>query len=220
MKILAFTDIHGRTDDFTLIRSQIETADLILLAGDITHFGRSQQAEQIIGSLAQMNNNILAVHGNCDYDDVLTVLEENGISLHGRVVTAGGIQFAGLGGSTPCPGRTPSEYTEGELAELLRITREQMDPALYTVFVSHQPPVNTINDLLPNGAHVGSTAVREFIALVQPEICMTGHIHEGAGQDRIGRTATVNPGPFHLGHYLELDINNYRQTINIRSIRS
>lgn len=220
MKILAFTDIHGRVENFNAIRPQIEAADLIVLAGDITHFGRAEQAEHIIESLAQMNNNILAVHGNCDYSDVLTFLENQSVSLHGRVIVNGDIQFAGLGGSTPCPGKTPSEYTEAELGELLSITREQLDPALFTVFVSHQPPLSTVNDRLPNGKNVGSTAVREFITAVQPDICITGHIHEGAGKDQIGRTTTVNPGPFHLGHYLELVIINKQITMQIRNIES
>ena len=52
--------------------------------------------------------------------------------------------------------------------------------------------------------HVGSTAVREFIDLYQPDICVTGHIHEAKGEDRIGRTHVLNPGPLSQGGYVEL----------------
>jgi Icc-related predicted phosphoesterase len=40
----------------------------------------------------------------------------------------------------------------------------------------------------------GSTAVRELIETYQPVLSLHGHIHEGRGKTRIGRTQCVNPG--------------------------
>ena len=40
----------------------------------------------------------------------------------------------------------------------------------------------------------GSTAVRELIETYQPILGLHGHIHEGRGTARLGRTVCVNPG--------------------------
>jgi len=40
----------------------------------------------------------------------------------------------------------------------------------------------------------GSTAVRELIEAYQPALGLHGHIHEGRGVTRLGRTVCVNPG--------------------------
>jgi Icc-related predicted phosphoesterase len=41
---------------------------------------------------------------------------------------------------------------------------------------------------------VGSTAVREAIVDHQPVLSLHGHIHEGKGAVKLGRTLAVNPG--------------------------
>ena len=41
---------------------------------------------------------------------------------------------------------------------------------------------------------VGSTAVREAIEQRQPLLSLHGHIHEGRGAVKIGRTLAINPG--------------------------
>ena len=68
-----------------------------------------------------------------------------------------------------------------------------------TIAVIHCPPSRTRCDVLYNGQHIGSEALRRWIELVQPLLTLHGHIHEsphlsGAFCDRIGTTAVVNPG--------------------------
>lgn len=41
---------------------------------------------------------------------------------------------------------------------------------------------------------VGSTALRETIERYQPLLGLHGHIHEGRGATRIGKTLCLNPG--------------------------
>jgi len=71
------------------------------------------------------------------------------------------------------------------------------------VFVSHSPPHNTPLDVLDNGLHVGSRAVRNFIEKWTQKgwlpVSLHGHIHEspfrsGSIQTRIGHTLSLNPG--------------------------
>ena len=49
--------------------------------------------------------------------------------------------------------------------------------------------------------------MRAFIEEHQPEVCITGHIHESAGVDRIGRTVVVNAGALRDGGYIVVDAN-------------
>jgi len=70
------------------------------------------------------------------------------------------------------------------------------------ILVSHTPPYNTNTDVIESGQHVGSKAIREFIERHQPEICLTGHIHESRNIDRIGKTLILNPGMLSDGYIL------------------
>jgi Icc-related predicted phosphoesterase len=51
-------------------------------------------------------------------------------------------------------------------------------------------PVLAGNSMIP----VGSTALRSAIEKVQPLLSLHGHIHEGRGAVRIGKTLCINPG--------------------------
>ena len=68
-----------------------------------------------------------------------------------------------------------------------------------TIYVMHSPPWGTHLDGIQGGHHVGSRAIRNFIASGQPLLSLHGHIHEaprlsGKYSDRIGRTLCLNPG--------------------------
>lgn len=216
MKIIALTDIHSRKIDCNALIIDLKQADLILIAGDITHFGKGVDVISALDELRQHNSRILAIHGNCDYPDVLTELQKQKLSLHGTIVNENGIQFLGLGGSLPCPGRTPSEYSEAQFSKILTESAIRLDNDSDFIFVSHQPPYNTLNDKIANGSHVGSRSVRSFIEKYQPVACITGHIHEGVGIDQIGRTRIVNPGTFNSGNYLYLELKEDDLQIDIR----
>ena len=81
-----------------------------------------------------------------------------------------------------------------------------VDPA-HTVAVIHAPPFNTRCDVLYDGRHIGSKAVRLWIEKQQPLLTLHGHIHEspklsGAFFDRIGSTTVLNPGCDHARPHL------------------
>ncbi|MDX1601344.1 MAG: metallophosphoesterase [Anaerolineales bacterium] len=217
MKIVAISDIHGRIERLAVAERDIAEADLVLLTGDITNFGREEEANRMLEPIRQRNDNILAVTGNCDYPEVESLLTDLNINLHASARNPNGVSVIGLGGSLPGPASTPNEYSEGQLESFLDQASSQLDPDLPLVLNSHQPPANTIADRLPDGSHVGSTAVRRFIEDNQPLVCFTGHIHEGVGVDEIGATKVVNPGPLHTGRYGFADIRDgHLETVEIR----
>jgi len=207
MRIIALGDIHMDTGDVAKIPA-IDTADHIIVTGDITNYGSSQDAATVLNSLLAINSSILGVAGNLDQPDVARYLEDLGISLHGRGIMVTDLGIMGLGGSNYTPFNTPYEFSEQELGAFLAAGFSQIDPARNFILVSHTPPVKTKTDRLLNGRHVGSMAVRKFIEEKQPLLCVTGHIHESRGQDHIGRTLVLNPGMMKEGGYIEVTYEN------------
>jgi Icc-related predicted phosphoesterase len=170
-----------------------------------------------MSEIKEFNDQIYAVAGNCDLTGVDTYLSNQSINLHGKTLSINGVDITGLGGSLPCPGRTPNEYSDQDLALALNSATKIYSTGSPLLLLAHQPPVYTINDRISNGAHVGSEAVRKFIVKKKPLICFTGHIHEGIGIDSIGPTKIVNPGPSRLGGYTVAQVGKTVEELEIRN---
>jgi len=193
MKIIAFGDIHEHLGNIKKIK-EISEASSVIITGDLTNRGGIEQAKKIIDFLKQYNPNIYAQAGNFDRKEVEDYLIEQEISLHGHAFILEDIGIFGVGGSNITPLNTPNEYEENEIASFILQGYQKIKDIPFKLFVSHAPPFNTKVDVLQSGLHVGSTAVREFIEKYQPDVCVTGHIHEAKGEDYIGRTLIINPG--------------------------
>jgi len=218
MIVIALPDIHGEVSRVREISSELAEADVVLLVGDITHFGREREAQQVVDLIRSGNPRVLAVPGNCDYPDVEDYLIREGLSIHRRNAVLDGVGFVGVGGSLICPGRTPNEASEDDFEQYLAESVSELPPDVPLVLVAHQPPFETVNDMTNIGKHVGSRSVRGFIERHQPLICFTGHIHEGIGVDTIGETKVVNPGPFRNGQYACAKLGDRVEELDIRSV--
>jgi Icc-related predicted phosphoesterase len=207
VKIIAFGDIHMDPGEVENIPG-IDSADHIIITGDITNYGSSLDAEAVLNRLLALNRSILGVAGNLDQPDVASYMENIGISLHGRGRIFDSLGIMGLGGSNYTPFNTPYEFSEQELDAFLASGFAQIGDEKDFILVSHTPPVQTKTDRLANGNHVGSYAVRTFIEEKQPLLCLTGHIHESRGQDYIGKTLVLNPGMMKYGGYIEANYEN------------
>lgn len=218
MNIIGLSDIHGDTSNLAAVMAREEHVDIVLIAGDITHFGREPQAREIVSQLRKNCGRLLAVPGNCDHPEVTEYLETEGISIHRHAAVLEDVGFIGAGGSLPCPGRTPNETDEEGLHEALETSFSRIPGHLPFVLVTHQPPFGTANDSAASGAHVGSRSIRRFIEVHEPLICFTGHIHEGTGVDKIGRTLVANPGPLRTGKYVYATVGSSDAHAEIRGI--
>jgi len=217
MVIVAITDLHGHREAVEQGGEMLEAADIVIVTGDITHFGREREAEEVIGAVMKHSRKLLAVPGNCDYPVVGSFLAKKGYSLDRRCIEIDGYIFAGIGGSLPCPGITPNESTENEFAAALAELKKRLPSGNLDFFISHQPPYNTHCDLARGGIHVGSSSVRTFIEEIKPAVCLTGHIHEAAGEDRIGKTVVANPGPLVHGGYTRATCTTKEISVEIMS---
>ncbi|MGM0417373.1 MAG: metallophosphoesterase family protein [Thermodesulfobacteriota bacterium] len=195
MRVVSFTDIHGRFSVFSKSKKLLKSADVVVLSGDITDFGGQREAEKCIKELGRyFTGQVFAVTGNCDYSSAEIALDKNGINIHNSVVLHNGFSFAGLKGSLVTPFSTPSEFTEDDYAYFIKNIEAELKKDFPLIFVSHQPPFNCSCDRLSNKTHVGSREIRAFIEKNKPGVCFTGHIHEAVGTDTIGQTVVVNPG--------------------------
>lgn len=220
MKIVCLADLHGRIERISVAEADILAADLILLSGDITNFGRTAEVNAMLEVVMGYGVEVLAVPGNCDYPEVEAVLNERGINLDGRSRRYGDLVFVGLGGSLAGPVPTPNEYSEEELAERLERAAADLGPTDSSALLSHQPPRDTRADRVRSGVHVGSHSVRQFVLAHQPLVCFTGHIHEGVGLDRLDSCQIVNPGPLGTSSYAYAEINEGLELLEIRGGRS
>lgn len=190
MDLCVISDIHGRSDHISRLKD-VEY-DLLIICGDITDFGHYTQARAIMSLIP---GPFLAIHGNCDHEDVLTALDEAHSNLHHRIITMQDEWFAGFGGSHHFLGRTPSEYSE----EVIYQGLSSIPPD--TILVTHAPPENTRVDRAFKVRHVGSRAVRMIIEEKKPKMVLCGHVHESKNTDHIGHTLIINPGTFSSGCY-------------------
>ncbi len=207
MKIIQLSDIHGNPGFVGKIEEELRGADVIALTGDVTMFGSAKGARAIVERIMALNGNVIAVPGNCDPPGVVEYLSEAGISLHGTGRRIEGYFFAGFGGSLPCPGRTPLEFDEEEIASGLELAVADAEPGDPVVLVMHTPPFGSVADILSSGVHSGSRSLADFIRRTKPLLCMSGHIHESAGEGFLGDTLVVNPGPAPHGMFALITID-------------
>lgn len=185
--------------------------DLVVLAGDLTELLGPDQARRIVEPLLASGVPLLAVCGNCDQPAVEGYMREVDIDLDRRARVVGGVRFVGLSGSLPFHD-LPYQRTEEDYE---RVAAEAFENAAAvegrpTILVSHQPPYGTC-DLArgrkfgARGRHVGSRSLRAAVERHQPDLVFSGHVHEAAGEDAIGRTRVVNPGPWFQGRSVVIE---------------
>lgn len=205
MKLFVISDIHGAIKPIEEAAPLISASDYVIIAGDITHSKTKAEAMEIIGRIEQFKSRILAVHGNWDRIEVKDFLEEKGYSLHGRGMISDGVGFFGVGGSSPTPFNTATEYKEEEIALILKSGYGQLKHNYPVVLVSHVPP-RRVCDRTFLGIRGGSHSVRQFLEANKVDLCLCGHIHEAHGIERFKNSLVANAGSLKKGRYINVEI--------------
>jgi Icc-related predicted phosphoesterase len=216
MVLLCLSDIHGEKAGLEEVLDSAPEAEAIVIAGDVTQRGRYEEARSTLEPLVSRKLPIFAVAGNMDAEDARRHLGELGIDIHGRGVTFKGIGIQGLGGSNPTPMGTPFELHDEEAGILLYAGHAEIQSLPFRILVSHAPPKGTKTDVRSLGRHVGSEAVRSFIVDKQPDLCISGHIHESFGQDMLGRTLCINVASYKSGRYAIVRIDGQKAAVSWR----
>jgi uncharacterized protein len=216
MVLLCLSDIHGDKAGLEHVMDSAVEADAVVIAGDLTHKGRREDARAVLEPILKKKKPVYAVPGNMDTESARGYISELGIDIHGRGIRLDGIGIQGLGGSNHTPFGTPFELDDEEAGTLLEAGWSGIAGAPCTILVSHAPPKDTRTDVRTGGWHIGSNAVRAFILKAQPDLCICGHVHESAGEDRLGRTHCVNIGSYRSGSYAVIRIDGNRAEISWR----
>lgn len=199
LKILACSDLHGSRDALRMLANAVQGSDydLVVICGDFTTFGSTEYTEDVLRSIPAK---VLAVPGNCDIPETVTVLEEAGASIHNARVELFGWTFFGFGGAPPSGSGMPFEVAEDIMERSLRSVAVRRG-----VMVTHMPPYG-INDQARTGAHHGSWGVLRVATEFEPVLALSGHIHEARGRANAKNTVFVNPGPAKDGFYASITL--------------
>ncbi len=149
--------------------------------------------------------------GNDDFFEIDDVLNGSPhVQYHEMEITElGGYEVLHCGGSTKTPWDTEREFTEEQYAERFAELVPQVKDMSRCIFNVHCPPMDTVLDQCPKldenlqvvfemgnpvSMHAGCQVLADTIAAEQPLLGLHGHIHEGRGIIKIGKTVCVNPG--------------------------
>lgn len=215
---IAVSDIHENIGNLKNIR-ELSRVQGLMISGDLTNAGGRSTAGLLLEEILKLVPSVYAQIGNMDTLEVDNYLDELGVNVHNKMVSlAEGVYLLGMGYSIPTPFSTPSEVQDSQLEKWLSAHRDQAARAEHLIFMTHTPPYGTKTDMLNSGANVGSMAVREFIEEVQPEICITGHVHEADIEDYVGATKVINPGPLSNGGYVWIEFDGVGLDAHLRYV--
>jgi Icc-related predicted phosphoesterase len=208
VRIAYVVDVHGRFDAVREAVAGLGPLDALVVGGDITNAGSPDDAARAISGWKPLAPRLLALAGNMDSPAIDARLLELGVSLDGRGVVLGDVGLHGVSACAFTPLHTPHELPDAELGRRATAGHAAVAECRIRIFCPHSPPFDTACDRLSSGRPVGSQAIREFIEREQPDLVLCGHIHESRGEDLIGRTRVVNPGPALAGHYALVEIDD------------
>jgi Icc-related predicted phosphoesterase len=215
VRVAAVADVHcTKTSQGTLqplFAQMAETADVIVLAGDLVDYGQPEEAHVLANELSattRANVPVVAVLGNHDFEagrpeEVTSILCQAGVTvLDGDAVELKGVGFAGVKGFCGGFGRRSLEPW-GEPA-IKSFVREALDEALKLesalarlrvsrrIAITHYAPIQATVEGEPPEifAFLGSSRLEEPINRYEVDAVLHGHAHHGSPE---GRTSTGIP---------------------------
>lgn len=219
MRVLLLTDIHGEVENLEKILTR-EEYETVLCAGDLSDANEFDDYErnllEVLETFDQKGKMVKAIPGNMDPERIcVKELIDFRMNIHKKIASFESFDAVGFGGGQT-PFGTPFEPEGAEIRDALSQLYERMSSDK-RIGVIHQPPANSRLDIV-DGDHVGSEEVRELIEEKDFELVLTGHIHESSGEDVIGGTHVVNPGPVLEGDYGVAEITEGDLEVELKSL--
>src|SRR2546427_4388429 len=201
MRMAATADLHYTAQTLGIHKEQSgrvrDQANVLVVAGDLTNFGRPEEMEPLLSVLVRLRIPTIAVLGNHDYEcgkeaDLIRMMTSEGIKvLDGTGYERDGVGFAGTKGFIGGFGRGVltafgepeiKAFVKASIDEAMKLERALMQlRAPKRVVVMHYAPViDTIRgepeQIYPyfGTARLGEVVDRHGAALV-----LHGHAHDG-----------------------------------------
>jgi Icc-related predicted phosphoesterase len=206
MRIAAVGDIHLGTDSggtfAPVLRGLVGRADALLLAGDLTQHGRTDEARVLAAEVADAEIPILAVLGNHDYhddaeDEITDILADAGVTVlegAGTVLDVGGVRLGvagvkGFGGGFA--GASGTDFGEPlmkafvrhtkDIATQLRYALEGLDCDIRLALTHYAPvPDTLIGERAEIYPFLGSYHLAEAVDAGGADLALHGHAHAGS----------------------------------------
>jgi len=213
VRLAAIGDLHyGRTTPAGSLQplfAQIaESADILVLAGDLTDYGLAEEARALVKELTPAKIPIVAVLGNHDYEsnqqaEILALLKDAGVvTLDGETTEVHGIGFAGVKGFAGGFGRRALGPWGEDIIK--KFVHEAVNEALklesalarlrneHTIAILHYAPIQGTVEGEPCEIYpfLGCSRLEDPLTRYPLTAVFHGHAHHGAPE---GRTRTNVP---------------------------
>jgi Icc-related predicted phosphoesterase len=201
MRIAATADLHFTPARFSALHGQLnrvrDEADVFVLAGDLTNYGRPDEMEPLLNVLVRSRVPTIAVLGNHDFEsgreaDLIRMLSQEGIKvLDGSAYERDGVGFAGTKGFVGGFGRgvltafgepEVKAFVRASIDEALKLERamSQLRTPKRVIVLHYAPVVATVegeaSEIYP---FLGTSRLAEVVDRIGADMVLHGHAHNG-----------------------------------------
>ncbi len=206
MRVAATADLHFNPPVWEHMRAQIERvrdeADVLILAGDLTNYGKTSEMEPLLNLLVRLRIPIVAVLGNHDYEsgqehELMKMMAAEGIKiLDGTGYERDGVGFAGtkgfIGGFgrgvlTAFGEREIKSIVQSAIDESLKLERalSQLRTPKRVVVLHYAPIAATVVGEAPEiSPYLGTSRLGEVVDRHGADLVVHGHAHHGASEGK------------------------------------
>jgi Icc-related predicted phosphoesterase len=206
MRIAATADLHFSPQSYDRIRDQMarvrDYADLLIIAGDLTNYGRPSEMESLLNALVRIRVPVVAVLGNHDCEsnqeeELIRMMTAEGIKvLDGTAYERDGVGFAGTKGFAGGFGRgiltafgeqAVKAFVQAGIEEAMKLERalSQLRTEKRVVVMHYAPIAATVQgepaEIYP---YLGSSRLAEVVDRHGADLIVHGHAHHGTPEGR------------------------------------
>lgn len=220
MRIAATADLHFSPQNYDRIRDQMnrvrDDADLLVIAGDLTNYGRPPEMESLLNALVRLRVPIVAVLGNHDYESgqheqLMQMMTAEGIKvLDGTGYERDGVGFAGTKGFLGGFGRgiltafgepEVKAFVQASVDEALKLERalSQLRTDKRVIVIHYAPIGDTIKGEPPEiFPYLGSSRLAEVADRHGATLILHGHAHHGSPDGKTTAGIPVHNVALHI----------------------
>ena len=202
MRIAATADLHYSAQTLGILKEQFgrvrDEADVLVVAGDLTNFGRPEEMEPLVNVLVRLRIPTIAVLGNHDYEcgkeaELIHMMTSEGIKvLDGTGYERDGVGFAGTKGFVGGFGRGVltafgepeiKAFVKASIDEAMKLERamSQLRTPKRVVVLHYAPIAATVAGEAPEiFPYLGSSRLAEVVDRHGADLIVHGHAHHGS----------------------------------------
>src|ERR1700721_2950275 len=201
MRIAATADLHFTPQRWGPLRDEMDRvrdeADVLVVAGDLTNYGRPDEMEPLLNVLVRLRVPVIAVLGNHDYEsdnqaELSKMMIDGGIKvLDGSAYERDGVGFAGTKGFVGGFGRglltgfgepEVKTFVRAGIDEAVKLERamSQLRTSKRVVVLHYSPIAGTVEGEAPEiYPFLGSSRLAEVVDRHGADLVLHGHAHNG-----------------------------------------